>query len=62
MIKTVTVAICDICGHVERAKETQGRYNETAYELPPGWAEGATGSVHMCPNCYEKLSERVKTD
>ena len=56
MIKTLTVAVCDICGHTEKAKPTTWR-NETEYGLPDGWTSAAGNKdVHLCPTCSSILA------
>ena len=60
MIHQRTVCICDICGHIEDARATSGRYNETGYTAPEGWSKGHTPSVDICPACAKLLA--VKRD
>lgn len=55
MIKAITVAICDICGHTEKAKPSTWR-NETMYDVPDGWTRAAGNKdVHLCPTCSQVL-------
>ncbi len=56
MIKTITVAQCDVCGKTEPAKAISAQYNETDYVLPDGWKKSPTNdSFCICPCCKTKL-------
>ena len=55
MIQKRTVCICDICGHIENAREVLGQYNETGYSAPEGWSKGKSPTVDICPACAAKL-------
>ena len=58
MIKQVTIAECDICGTTQQAKPVQGQYNETDYQLPPGWMMSeANKKFCICPKCWKKMSQ-----
>ena len=37
MIKTMSVAVCDICGFTEKAKVVGSQYNEEIYGIPDGY-------------------------
>ncbi len=56
MIKTITVAQCDICGKTEPAKAVNGQYNETEYTIPNGWKTSETNKEFcICYGCKMKL-------
>ena len=56
MLKLVTIAVCDICGKIEWAKEVPGRSGEMGCTLPDGWTPApANATVHLCPECARKL-------
>jgi len=55
MIKTQTVAICDICGFCVQAKVVGSQYNEYIYGPPDGWGKGVDKNVLICPACLKKL-------
>lgn len=60
MITRITVAFCDVCGKTEKAA-TQTFRNETEYVMPSGWKKCFADNTHVCPECAEKLGERLKT-
>ena len=54
MLKQVWIAECDLCGKVERAKETVAN-GETIYTLPYGWAWGISDiKCTVCPECIRE--------
>jgi hypothetical protein len=55
MLKTLTVAVCDCCGHIDNARPVTYR-NETEYMIPEGWTN-AKGNKDMilCPDCTRRL-------
>ena len=56
MIKTITVAQCDICGKTEPAKAIPGQYNETDYTIPDSWKKSDTNKDFcICDQCRKKL-------
>lgn len=56
MIKQVYIVQCDICGKIDLAKISSGQYNETNYILPDEWNYGHTKEIHLCPDCYNKIT------
>lgn len=60
MIKTATVAICDICGYSEQALLDSNPDTENKYKLPPDWTYGKNRDFHICPNCNMKLSIKTR--
>lgn len=56
LIKTMTVAVCDICGFTEKAKAVGSQYNEEIYGIPDQWGKGSTEGVHLCPSCLKKFN------
>ena len=58
MIKVLSVVVCDICGHIQRAKPMAGSHNEMGYYVAPeGWVKSIINEdVHICPACAKKLS------
>jgi len=59
MIKTLTVAECDVCGKTEPAKPVFGRYNEKEYTIPEGWRRSETNrDFCICDGCIKRLLER----
>lgn len=61
MIKTQTVAVCDICGATEPAAEGECWRNERSYKAPAGWKTSASNpSVHFCPACAALCVGRLK--
>lgn len=61
MVKTVVVAVCDICGKTEYARVIGTWHNEPMYGVPEGWtsAEG-NKDVHLCPFCARKLKAGLR--
>ena len=60
MIKTLTVAECDVCGKTEPAKLVFGRYNENEYTLPEGWRRSETHrDFCICDGCIKRLEKPV---
>lgn len=60
MIKQMTVAECDICGIIQRAKGRNGQYNETDYTIPDGWIKGkGNPNMCICPDCDRALRARA---
>lgn len=59
MIKQIWVAQCDVCGKIENAKITMGRYNEEGHTLPDGWGYGYTKDIHLCPECSKRIAKEV---
>lgn len=56
MIKTQTVAVCDICGRTELARVLRVWGTEREYGLPMDWAPAQFNTaVHLCPECSKKL-------
>ena len=56
MIKTQTVAVCDICGKTELARVVHVWGNEREYGLPMEWTPALYNpAVHLCPTCSAKL-------
>lgn len=60
MIKQIWVAQCDLCGKIENARMTSGRYNEQEATLPIGWSKGYNKDVHCCPECSKRIAEKVE--
>lgn len=60
MIKQSWVAVCDVCGHTEAAKQRGGKYNETDWVAPDGWQYGHNQQIHLCPACAAVLKERTQ--
>ena len=59
MIKNLTVAECDVCGKMIRAKEVPGQYDATDYTLPDGWQWSPVNKdVCICRLCLEKLKNK----
>ena len=58
MIRNCMVCVCDICGHIEKAQVTFGKYNETNYVAPEGWSRGTVATVDICPGCTQRLAAR----
>lgn len=58
MKKQTWIVECDLCGKVERAREVEGRYNETVYDLPKGWGHGHNKNFTLCPECLACISAR----
>ena len=54
-IRTVTVAICDLCGKTTPAKAAGSQYNETIYEKPDDWHYAKDNhQAVFCPECWNK--------
>jgi len=60
MIKTITVAICDICGATEQALLNSDPNIQNKYKLPNDWVYGRTEEVHICPMCKRKLEMKPR--
>lgn len=57
MIKTQTIAVCDLCGHAELARAVFNYRNEMEYALPADWQTSPYNrAVHICPECDKKLN------
>lgn len=54
MVKTRTVAICDICGYMVDAVEIE---NGMDYSTPNEWSHGKSGNIDICPRCAKKLEK-----
>lgn len=62
MIKTMSVAVCDICGFIAQAKVIGSQYNDAIYGAPDGWGKGAANNVLICPSCVKKLQITYRSD
>lgn len=54
MVKTRTVAICDICGYMVDAVEIE---NGMDYSVPDTWEHGKNNTIDICPRCAKKLEK-----
>ena len=61
MIKTITVAVCDICGFTEQALLNSNPDVGDKYKLPPEWSLGLNHDFHICPTCKKKLEATGRT-
>lgn len=58
MIKQITVAECDICGAMEKAR-VEGTQRDEYNEVPKGWVRSATNNNFcICPKCWKKLNDK----
>ena len=60
MIKTVTVAVCDICGFTQQAVLNSDPDVPNKYKLPAEWGHGMSDDIHICPTCKRKLDIKLR--
>lgn len=54
-IKKIAMAVCDICGKMEKAEEECRYYDSEYFKKPDGWFEGYVSDITICPECGKKL-------